>query len=174
MELGELVRMGALDLGGHDITLEVGVLAFVVVMIVALFIAKARRAHVQKLRKAASTAFYDFDVARYGGTVPGRSLIEATETTGTPSLASTFSAPKRGSRHKGNSPADPPPIPPPPFAARTSNTEGSFTSAPIPPPPPGPSTVGTQQEEAEGSALPLLVPPPPPAPASAIPPPPRG
>jgi hypothetical protein len=169
MELGELVRMSALDLSSHEAGVELGVLVFAGVVVVGLLLAKARRAHVQKLRKAASTGYYDFDVARYGGTAPGRSLIESTETEGPQSLASSFSAPRRGSRRKDRSSASVPPVPAPP--PQPQHAEYVFSSAPpasapLPPPPAGPSTVGTEGTEAAGSGLPLLVPPPPPPPGA--------
>ena len=101
MELVDLVRMNAFDLGDHAVSVEFGILAFAGALVLALLVAKARRAYLQKMRRASSAGYYDYDVARYGGAAPGRSLIEATETSGPQSLASTFSAPTRGSRQEG-------------------------------------------------------------------------
>ncbi|MGA8724928.1 MAG: hypothetical protein WB565_07785 [Acidimicrobiales bacterium] len=189
MELVELVRMNAFDLGDHGVSVEFGILAFAGVLVLALLVAKARRAYLQKMRRASSAGYYDYDVARYGGAAPGRSLIEATETSGPQSLASTFSAPTGGSRKKDRSSATVPPVPGPP-APHSPSTEFTFGSAPpppgsaplppppgsgsapLPPPPPAPGSVSTEDAESGGSGLPLLVPPPPPP--SRIPPPPRG
>src|SRR5271166_1187902 len=186
MELVELVRMNAFDLGDHAVSVEFGILAFAGALVLALLVAKARRAYLQKLRRASSAGYYNYDVARYGGAAPGRSLIEATETSGPQSLASTFSAPTRGSRKKDRSFATVPPVPGPP-APHSPSTEFTFASAPpppgsaplppppdpgsapLPPPPPAPGSESTD-DESGGSGLPLLVPPPPPPP-SRIPPP---
>jgi hypothetical protein len=189
MELVELVRMSAFELGDHTVSVEFGILAFAGVLVLALLVAKARRAYLQKMRRASSAGYYDYDVARYGGTAPGRSLIEATETSGPLSLSSTFSAPKKGSHKKDRPTATVPPVPGP-LAPHSPSTEFTFgsappppgsaplppppgsPSAPLPPPPPDPRSVGSEDGESAGSELPLLVPPPPPP--SQIPPPPRG
>lgn len=189
MELVELVRMNAFDLGDHTVSVELGVIAFAGLLVLALLVAKARRAYLQKMRRASSVGYYDYDVARYGGTAPGRSLIEATETAGPQTLSSTFSAPKRGSRKKDRSSGAVPPVPgpvaphspsaefifgsaPPPSGSAPLPPPPRLRSAPLPPPPPDPGSVSTETGESEESGLPLLVPPPPPP--SRIPPPPSG
>ncbi len=190
MELVELIRMNAFDLGDHGVSVEFGILAFAGALVLALLVAKARRAYLQKMRRASSAGYYNYDVARYGGAAPGRSLIEATETSGPQSLASTFSAPTARIAQEGpilrNGSSRP-------RSARATLAEhrvhlrvGSPTARI------GTSAAATRlrlratptsaarsgfgehrRRESGGSGLPLLVPPPPPPP-SRIPPPPRG
>ncbi len=97
----EIVRQG---LGGisvnsslvHD---EVYPVAAVLCISLVLLTVKAKRARDQRRRKAASTGYHDFDVARYGVSAAGTSLIDATLTNAPPTLAPTFVAGQRSGRH---------------------------------------------------------------------------
>ncbi len=163
MELGVLARMAAFDLGAHAASIEIGLLAFAGVVVLVLYGLKIKRAHDQKLRKAASAGYHDFDVARYGGTAPGESLIEATVTKGPQALAPSFSAPQKGSRRKDRSTADPLPIP------TSFGTSGPDTGVPAF------DTLEAQRmrPESEPAAPPVTtIPPPPPPSASFLSPPP--
>ncbi len=186
---GSFDRLAAVSLGAHVAGVEIGLVTFAVAVVVVLYVLKFKRSHDQRLRKAASVGYHDFDVARYGGTAPGQSLIESTVAdSGPQTLAPSFSAPPKGSRRKDRTPADsrpdptqvgalPPSLAPPRFdpadAERRRSQSASVTppspnlppppGAPLLPPPPGaPGAAGGEEPEAGDSGLPLLAPLPPP------------
>jgi hypothetical protein len=141
---------------------ESGLVALVVALLVALLVVRSKRAHDQKLRKAASMGYYDPDVAKYGygsPAVPAEPPIDFDEVP----LAPSFVAPGRGRSTKrsagGPRPAPAsfgtmsldPPRPVPAFdQSSVVGTRPVSDHAPPPPPPPAAST------------LPPLVQPPPP------------
>ncbi len=81
--------------------------AFVLVMLIAL---RAKRSYNQKLRRGASSGFYDMDAARYGTTAAGSSLMERSVTDRKRPLAPSFSA-------SSGSPGAPMPVPAGPLPA---------------------------------------------------------
>jgi hypothetical protein len=164
------------------LSVEDYVIGIAVLMAILLLIVRSYRGHSLKRRRAASSGFYDFDVAHYGNS----SLIEKT-VAGPSSLAPSFVAPSRnGQKNKsvttvttGASTAfadadrslplpvpafDPakavehrPPDPLPPMSAGAD--------LPLPSSPPLPRTRSGRKESqpSEEAVLPLLVQPPPPA-----------
>ena len=155
--------------------------ALALTLFIALLAVRSKRAHDQKLRKAASMGYYDPDAARYGygsPTVPAEPPIDFE---GVP-LAPTFVAPDRGraTRRSASGPPAPRPIPasfgtmslapprpvpafdqasvvnarPVPHNARPVS-DNAPPATPPPPPSPPPPPPGS-------STLPPLVQPPPP------------
>jgi len=136
-------------------------IGFAVVVSILLLLVRAKRAHNQKLRKAAGAGFYDSDVAHYG-----HSAL-ATPPLGAPSirsLAPTFVSSSRGDETKPKTaPVAPLHVPsafadvdrsvvdPLPEFDRPKGPQHRPQPTPPPPPPPPPST----------SSLPLLEQPPP-------------
>jgi hypothetical protein len=161
--------------------IELGIMAFIAVMVILLLAVRAKRSHDQKVRRAASSGFYDFDLAHYGTASAGSSLMEKAVESGSRPLAPSFSSATR--EGKGNAAgraapatlpssfatADRPPIGPlpafdqetaarhrPPGEVRPGLPIPSTPSIPAPTPPPAVERAGT------GSSLPLLEQPPPP------------
>jgi hypothetical protein len=89
----------AVHLGGYSI--EFYVIAVAVVIAILLLAVRARRSHDQKRRRAASSGFYDFDVARYGHAAAGSSLMETKIAQEGRPLAPSFVAPGRDANKKG-------------------------------------------------------------------------
>jgi hypothetical protein len=190
MELGAIARMTAISISGNTASIEIGLLVFAAVIVVALYAIKFKHAHAQKLRKAASVGYHDFDVARYGGVAPGRSLIESTVTSGPQSVSPSFSAPQKGSRRQDVAATAPtatpfaassPNVPVPGFDAvemqrlRGQDRTPPLDEAPLPPPPPPPPPPGAAPIPPPPGAAPIPPPPgavPPPPGAAPIPPPP--
>ena len=50
----------------QGISIEAGLVGFAMFMMVLLLVIRMKRSHDQKIRRAASSGFYDFDVARFG------------------------------------------------------------------------------------------------------------
>jgi hypothetical protein len=97
-------------------SIELGVILFGGLVLVLLIALRAKRAHDQKLRRAASAGFYDSDAARYATSGSASSLLEKTASQAKRPLAPSFNsstpAPK-GSGVKGQgSPHHRPPAPP--------------------------------------------------------------
>jgi len=154
---------------------EFGLVAVALVLFIALLALRAVRARNQKLRRAASSGYYDPDVARYGYGTPAVPSEPPIDLDGIP-LAPTFVAPGQGRATKQRVSAAPasrpspasfgsmslaPPRPVPIFdqasvikARPVSDTTRPVSSGPPTPPPPPPPG---------GSSLPPLVQPPPPA-----------
>jgi hypothetical protein len=165
------------------LSVEDYVIGIAVIMAILLLFVRFHRGHDLKRRRAASSGFYDFDVAHYGNS----SLIDKT-VAGPGSLAPSFVAPGRDGQKKAKSvtgvttgastafadadrslplpvPAfDParaiehrPPEPLPPMAAGVH--------LPLPSSPALPRTPSGREDSrsSEEAALPLLVQPPPPA-----------
>jgi hypothetical protein len=177
--------------------IELGVICFAGFALVMLLVIRAKRAHDQKLRRAASAGFYDFDVARYGTASAGSSLMEKSVEASTRPLAPSFTSADRGADHKRGAvaPAAPAPIPssfgvidrslvtavpaydqktaeahrPPEArpAAETINTGLPIPSTLLIPPIPDGPS---ESDPVPTSSLPPLVQPPPPAAASPSPP----
>jgi hypothetical protein len=137
-------------------------IGFAVVVSILLLLVRAKRAHNQRLRKAASTGFYDSDVAHYGHSASATAPLSVP---GIRSLAPTFVSSSRGNETKPKTaPVAPLHVPsafvdvdrsvvdPLPEFDRPKGPQ--HRPQPPPPPPPPPST----------SSLPLLEQPPPPAP----------
>ena len=93
--------------------IELGVICFGGFVIVMLLIIRAKRAHDQKIRRAASSGFYDFDVARYGTASAGSSLMEKSVEASSRPLAPSFTSAGRGPGEKQR-PATPAPASPVP------------------------------------------------------------
>jgi hypothetical protein len=94
-------------------SLELGIIGFAVFMLLMLLVVRAKRHHDQKLRRAASSGFYDFDVAHYGTATAGSSLMEKAVEASSRPLAPSFTASSRGSGAKETRPATATPIPVP-------------------------------------------------------------
>ena len=164
------------------LSVEDYVIGVAVLMAVLLLIVRSYRSHNLKRRRAASSGFYDFDVAHYGNS----SLMDKTAA-GPSSLAPSFVAPGRGGQKAKSAStvtagastafadADRPlPLPVPAFDA--AKAVGNRPPEPLPPmsadahlplpsSPPLPRTLsGPEESQPSGEAvLPLLVQPPPPA-----------
>lgn len=95
-----LWTMFASGLGSHSI--EWDVVAIAVILFVLLVIIRAKRSRNQKLRRAAGSGFYDFDVARYGHGAPGSSLMETPMTESGRPLAPSFVSSSRDGEAKAN------------------------------------------------------------------------
>lgn len=93
--------------------IELGVICFGGFVVVMLLIIRAKRAHDQKIRRAASSGFYDFDVARYGTATAGSSLMEKSVEASSRPLAPSFTSAGRGAgeKHRAATPAPASPIP---------------------------------------------------------------
>jgi len=93
--------------------IELGVICFGAFVLVMLLAVRAKRAHDQKLRRAASSGFYDFDVARYGTANAGSSLMEKSVEASSRPLAPSFTSAGRGTGEKQRpaAPAAASPIP---------------------------------------------------------------
>ena len=93
--------------------IELGVICFGGFVVVMLLVIRAKRAHDQKIRRAASSGFYDFDVARYGTATAGSSLMEKSVEASSRPLAPSFTSAGRGAgeKHRAATPAPASPIP---------------------------------------------------------------
>lgn len=93
--------------------IELGVICFGAFALIMLLIIRTKRAHDQKLRRAASAGFYDFDVAHYGTASAGSSLMEESVEAGARPLAPSFTSAGRGADRKRGAvaPTGPAPIP---------------------------------------------------------------
>jgi hypothetical protein len=81
-------------------SVELWVICFGGLVLVLLVALHSKRAHNQKLRRAASAGFYDSDAARYASTGSASSLIEKSATERNRPLAPSFSASNQtGRRH---------------------------------------------------------------------------
>ncbi len=164
------------------LSVEDYVIGVAVLMAVLLLVVRSYRSHNLKRRRAASSGFYDFDVAHYGNS----SLMDKTAA-GPSSLAPSFVAPGRGGQKAKSAStvtagastafadADRPlPLPVPAFDA--AKAVGNRPPEPLPPmsgdahlplpsSPPLPRTLSGPEESqpSEEAVLPLLVQPPPPA-----------
>jgi hypothetical protein len=138
--------------------IEYALVGFAAFVLILLLLVRVRRAHNQKLRRAASTGFYDFDVAHYGHST---SVSSPTDTLTAPidrPLAPTFVSSPRGDETKARAA----PVAPLPVPASFAQVDHRFVG-PLPefdqhhppprPRPPAPSPT---------SPLPLLEQPPPP------------
>ena len=170
--------------------IELGVICFGAFALIMLLVIRAKRAHDQKLRRAASAGFYDFDVAHYGTASAGSSLMEKSVEASTRPLAPSFTSADRGADRKRGAvaPAPPSPIPSsfgvidrslvtavPAYDQHTAEShrppeprppaEPIDTGLPIPSTPViPPSPAGAPESDpAPTSSLPPLVQPPPPA-----------
>ena len=100
MLTGALHETAAVSQG---ISIEAGLLGFVVFMVVLLLVIRMKRSHDQKIRRAASSGFYDFDVARFG--TAGSTLMENAVASSARPLAPSFVAPGRAAGRKEAPPA---------------------------------------------------------------------
>ena len=78
--------------------IELGVICFGAFVLVMLVAVRAKRSHDQKIRRAASPGFYDFDVAHYGNA--GSSLMEKSVEDSRRPLAPSFVASGRGTARR--------------------------------------------------------------------------
>ena len=172
--------------------IELGVICFGAFALIMLLVIRAKRSHGLKLRRAASSGFYDFDVARYGAASAGSSLMEKSVEASTRPLAPSFTSADRGTDRKRGTvaPAAPAPIPSsfgvidrslvtaePAYDQKTAEghrppearprAEAIDTGLPIPSTPVIPPSPGqpSESDPAPTSSLPPLVQPPPPPPA---------
>ncbi len=156
---------------GHY-SIEWVLIGFAVVVSIQLWLVRVKRAHDQKLRKAASTGFYDFDVAHYAHSSSESLATGAPVAPGGRSLSPTFTSSARGEATKPRTA----PVAPLPVPSTFADVDRSFASLlpefdrlpgpeqrlPIPstqniePPPPPPTS--------PNASLPLLEQPPPPTP----------
>ncbi len=149
-------------------SIELGVICFSVFMVIMIIALRAKWAHDKKLRRAASSGFYDFDVARYGTPAAG-DLIEKSITERNQPLAPSFAASNRdavGTSKAGKRGSKPVPVPssfgdrspvglPPAFDLETAQRNRPRADEPADPTSePGPDPA---------PPLPLLEQPPPPA-----------
>jgi hypothetical protein len=169
---------------GSGSSIEYGLLGFAVLMLLLVFIVRAKRSHDQKVRRAASAGFYDFDVARYGASGAGSSLMENAVASSARPLAPSFSSSNRGNGGStaGNGTKPPMPVPssfgpvdrshPGPVpgfdAAAASNLRPPDVKR-MPPPPPVAPAAGLGSPELPIPSSPPLPPPPPAADPSTLP-----
>ncbi len=145
-------------------SIEFGLICFGALILVLLVAVRVKRSHDKKIRRAASSGFYDLDVARYG---TGGSLMEKAVEENRRPLAPSFAASARGAGATAEGPGPRTPMPVP-------SSFGGVDRAPVGPPPafdqkaaarerPAPSTPPPVSDPPE-SPLPLLAQPPPPGP----------
>jgi hypothetical protein len=91
------------------VSIELAVICFAAFVLVILLALRARRSHNQQLRRGASSGFYDMDVARYGTTTAGSSLMEKSILERKRPLAPSFSASTKTGGQAMPIPAGPPP-----------------------------------------------------------------
>ncbi len=77
-------------------SIELDIIGFAAFMLIMLLVVRAKRSHDRKLRQAASSGFYDFDVARYGTASAGSSLMEKAVEASSRPLAPSFVSSNRG------------------------------------------------------------------------------
>ncbi len=164
------------------LSVEDYVIGVAVLMAILLLIVRSYRGHNLKRRRAASSGFYDFDVAHYGNS----SLIEK-NVAGPSSLAPSFVAPGRDGRKTKSASAVTAnastafadadrslPLPVPAFDPAKAvdhrppdslSPMSAGADLPLPSSPPLPRTPSGREESepSEEAVLPLLVQPPPPA-----------
>jgi hypothetical protein len=164
---------------------EIAIAAFIALMVLLIVAIRMKHSHDQRLRRAASSGFYDFDLARYGTASAGNSLMEkAVESASRPLAPSFISSGGTGKskskgKGKGAGPIATGPIPSS-FGASDRSSIGllpafdqetavrhrppgeTHEGLPIPSVPSVPVTSATAGSGNE-SSLPLLVQPPPPA-----------
>jgi hypothetical protein len=144
-------------------SVEFDVICFGACLLVLLAAVRLKRSHDQKIRRGASSGFYDLDMARYGSA--GGSLMEKAVEENRRPLAPSFTAAPRvaGGTAKAAGRGAPMPVPssfggtdrvplgpPPAFDQQKAGREHPV------PPGPGPAS------DPPGAPLPLLVQPPPP------------
>jgi hypothetical protein len=165
----------------QGISIEVGLLGFAALIVIVLLIVRMKRSHDQKIRRAASAGFYDFDVARFG--TASSSLMENAVASSARPLAPSFVAPGRAVGHKDGPVATPRPAPtarPAPAPMPVPSSFGVLDRSPAGPPPafdqveamdrrPPSSPTGQGGPHLPIPATPYLAPPPPPS-MSSLPP----
>ena len=87
----------------QGISIEAGLVGFAVFMLVLLLVIRMKRSHDQKIRRAASSGFYDFDVALFG--TASSTLMENAVASSARPLAPSFVAPGRAGGRKEAPPA---------------------------------------------------------------------
>ncbi len=89
--------------------IEMGLAAFVVVVLAALLVLRVRRDRHLKARKAASEGYYDPDAARFGGagiaSEPVKPAVDPTIHSLAPTFAAPAQTPQGGKKAKGAVPA---------------------------------------------------------------------
>jgi hypothetical protein len=163
---------------------EIAIAAFIALMVLLIVAIRLKHSHDQRIRRAASSGFYDFDLAHYGTPSAGSSLMEKAVESASRPLAPTFISSGGAGKGKGNGKGAghvaTAPIPSS-FGATDRSSIGPLPAfdqetavrhrppgethqgLPIPSVPsiPVPSAVA---RTGNGSSLPLLVQPPPPVP----------
>jgi hypothetical protein len=167
----------------QGISIEVGLLGFAAFIVVVLLMVRMKRSHDQKIRRAASAGFYDFDVARFG--TASSSLMENAVASSARPLAPSFVAPGRAAGGKDAPVATPrrtatPAPTPAPAPMPVPSSFGVLDRSPAGPPaafdqvaavgrrPPS-SPTGQGGPHLPIPATPYLAPPPPPS-MSSLPP----
>ena len=80
---------------------EIAIAAFVALMVLLIVALRVKHSHDQKIRRAASSGFYDFDLAHYGTPSAGNSLMEKAVESASRPLAPTFSSSGGAGKGKG-------------------------------------------------------------------------
>jgi len=164
---------------------EIAIAAFIALMVLLIVALRLKHSHDQRIRRAASSGFYDFDLAHYGTPSAGSSLMEQAVESASRPLAPTFVSGGAGKgKGKGAGHVATGPIPSS-FGATDRSSIGPLPAfdqetavrhrppgeahpgLPIPSVPSIPVPSATAGAGAgAGSSLPLLVQPPPPAPGA--------
>lgn len=113
MQVAALSDVEAILTAGGVSGLEIIPLAIAGVTLLALLGLKMKRSNQQKRRRAASTGYHNFDVARYGIDTPGRSQIDTTVDQASQPLAPSFVSKKRSNRRQAEAPGAAAPGPSP-------------------------------------------------------------
>jgi hypothetical protein len=69
---------------------EIAIAAFIALMVLLIVAIRIKHSHDQRIRRAASSGFYDFDLAHYGTPSAGSSLMEKAVESASRPLAPTF------------------------------------------------------------------------------------
>ncbi len=80
---------------------EIAIAAFVALMVLLIVALRVKHSHDQKIRRAASSGFYDFDLAHYGTPSAGNSLMEKAVESASRPLAPSFSSSGGAGKGKG-------------------------------------------------------------------------
>ncbi len=80
---------------------EIAIAAFIALMVLLIVAVRMKRSHDQRLRRAASSGFYDFDLARYGTASAGNSLMEKAVESASRPLAPSFISSGGAGKGKG-------------------------------------------------------------------------
>jgi hypothetical protein len=81
---------------------EITIAAFIALMVLLIVAVRVKHSHDQRMRRAASSGFYDFDLAHYGTPSAGNSLMEKAVESASRPLAPSFISSGGAGKGKAN------------------------------------------------------------------------